>query len=191
MDFAPDATPRMKVFYTSAGITHSMQVRSHRDSSPTIFILTAADYITAFVTALQSVLPTDFHFTSATYTPQDSDVSVPVGKPADPTGAIDPDDMSKQDKISHLTFRGKSSGGSKASIKVFGVQFSPDTAPPEVESDFIFSPGESTPLDNAVGVLAASTLLSAVDNNGIVWYDTVNLKVNDHYLRLARRGLIN
>lgn len=186
-DFAPDFTPRYIAEYVSAGLTHHITVRGFRGESSTLTITRGFDGINAVVVALQTFLADDFHFVSAEYIPQDTNVGTPTSKPADPVGGAPVANMSNQDKATSIGFVGRSNA-TPMRLFVFGCDFFPDdplalTGP---EVDFRIQATELTDVATAVAALNAAGYAAANNLPG-AWKQYVNLKVNDHYLRLLRK----
>jgi len=191
MDFAPDVTPRYRAHYVSAGIPHTMLVRTLRSQTQAEVVAIGQTFCAGLVAAIQAYLADDFAFTSAEFIPKDSNIAVAAAAPANPTGAITVASMSPQDKITHATFSGKSTAetGSKVSVKVFGIALSYDSTTGGAK-DFVINPGEDANFTAATDFLATQGFVKAIDQGTPVWYERVNLKPNDFYLRKVRKGLI-
>lgn len=186
-DFAPDFTPRYITEYVSAGITHHMTVRGFRGESSTLTITRAFTGVNLICVALQQFLPEDFHFVSAEYIPQDTNVGSPTSKPADPTGGQPLTDLSNQDKASSIGFVGRSNA-TPMRLFIFGCGFSPDLVPASAteEKDFRITSVERTEVLNAVAAINSAGFAAANNLPG-AWKSYINIKVNDHYLRLLRK----
>lgn len=186
-DFAPDYTPRYIVEYVSAGLTHHMTVRGFRGESSTLTITRGFTGIGDVVAALQAFLPADFHFVSAEYIPQDTNVGSPTSIPADPVGAVTVANMSNMEKATSVGFVGRSNS-TPMRLFVFGFAYDPDDPEPTTnpERDFRLQASEVAEVATAVAALNAAGY-AATNNLPGAWKQYVNLKVNDHYLRLLRK----
>jgi hypothetical protein len=186
-DFSPDYTPRYIAEYVSAGLTHHVTVRGYRGESSTLTITRGFEGLTDIVVALQNVLPEDFHWVSAEYIPQDTNVGTPTSLPGDPAGGAPVASMSNQDKATSIGFVGRSNS-TPMRLFIFGCDFMPDdplalTAP---EVDFRIHASERTEIADAISAINAAGF-AANNNLPGAWKQYVNLKVNDHYLRLLRK----
>ena len=186
-DFAPDFTPRYIAEYVSAGLTHHVTVRGFRGESSTLTITRGFDGIGAVVAALQLFLPNDFHFVSAEYIPQDTNVGTPTSKPADPTGAVTAANMSNQDKATSIGFVGRSNS-TPMRLFIFGCDFMTDDPEPTIQPERDFRI-QATEVEEVATAIAALNAAGYADSNNLPgsWKQYVNLKVNDHYLRLLRK----
>lgn len=189
-DFAPDVTPRYIARYVSVGLQHDVMFRVPRDTTYSVGVAAAQLGLHDIFVELVTSLPTDFAWISARWYDQNSDDAIPAAVPAAVAGTHNTNLFSKADKISHLTFSGKGFAGSKVSMKVFGVAFDPDELPANPENKFAFDPGDYATIDAAVAALNSAALLTAIDNTHPIWYGRVNLKINDHYLKGVRRGIL-
>lgn len=186
-DFAPDFTPRYVAEYVSAGLTHHMMLRGFRGESSGTTTTRAINAMGDITVALQNFLPDDFHFVSAEYIAQDTNVGVPVARPGDPVGAITVANMSNLEKATSVGFVGRS-GSTPARLFVFGFAYDPDDPEPTVnpERDFRLQASEVAEVATAIAALN-SWGPPAANNLPAAWKQYVNLKVNDHYLRLLRK----
>lgn len=189
MDWAPDATPRYIAKYVSAALTHSIMLRGFRGESQNATVARATGALTAMFTAMEAVLPDDFQFIAASYIAQDSNVTVPVSLPTQPTGAVAVASLSKQDKITSLTFAGKSDFGSKARLVAFGQNWTLDTNTGAPQEDFVLLASDASYLSTVINQLNAAGL-AAIDNGVITWYPRATIKTNDHWLKKVRNGVV-
>lgn len=189
MDFSPDATPRYILKYNAAGLIHHIMVRGDRTNTLNEVQTMGTGFMHGLFDALKTILPADLSFISALLIDKDTNIGVPGNLPTAVTGTAALNTYSVLDKISHLTFSGKSSGGSKASIKVFAPALSPDSVANNDLSDFAFTAGEAAAtIDAAVAFLGTQGNARAIDSTGITWYTRVTYKINDKWLRVARKG---
>jgi hypothetical protein len=191
-DFAPTATPRVVYHYTSAGLAHSITFRGFRDESQATSEARATSAIQAIATNLDFLLCEDLVVTQAFYIPQDSEVSVLASIPTIDAGDVAIEDFSIQDKISSLGFAGKSNAptGSRANFKIFGVSTNPDVTPAVATSNFLITGLENADIAALVTALNGFNL-PAIDNGQVRWYNRATLKVNDKWLKDARRGIVS
>jgi hypothetical protein len=188
-DFAPNFTPRYVVEYVSAGLVHNVQLRGARSSVFTTFETEAAATLTALQTALHLLLPSDFAWIGAKGCPADGTFFSPVGLPAAGTaGVIDPADMSHMNRACELNFVGRAQSTPWA-LAIFGYYLLLDD-PAGPASNGRVEPGESAAVTAAIAVLNANTGLAANNNIRPILQPYANYKVNDHWLRIARKTSI-
>jgi len=189
-DFAPNVTARYRLHYTCAGRSHSVLVRGARGTSFAGMEAIGISFFFGFFSALATIMFDDLAFTSAEVALTDSDLFFPAGVPAAVTGGIAIALASAQDSITHLTFSGRGTLGSKVSFHIYGVATNPDVLPTNVWSDFIAGGTEVGQIGDAVAVLNdAATDIVAVDNSKPLFANRATVKVNDFWLRSVRRGL--
>jgi hypothetical protein len=189
-DFAPNVTFRYKLHYNAAGRKHTTQVRAARGTLATPGAGQCATYLRAVFDALKAIMPDDLSFLSAEYALTDSDLFFPAATPAAVVGGTAAASFSKQDSISHLTFSGRGSLGSKANLKLYCFAFNPDVLPAPLESDFVVLASEALLVSNAIAALnTGSGIIVAIDNSPINYYARATLKVNDFWLKRVRQGL--
>lgn len=188
-DFAPSATPRYVLKYVNAGVEHTIMFRAARGTSMGALQTIGEGAVDDLFDALGPFLCTDLAAVSATLYEEDSEVGIPTGVPTLPAGDQVVADYSPTDKVSFFGFAGKGTGGSKVSVKVFGILTG--DAPDEPAADGVIKPGESVAVTAAVNALSAQSGLRAIDNTAIaVWYPRVTYKVHDRWLREVRKGTV-
>lgn len=190
MDFAPDVTPRAKIYYRAAGLEHVMQFRGNPGESMLSTTARADAAFAALKTGLHTLIVDDFTILRGGYIAQNSNLEFPYTPAAVTPGAAIKSGFSVQDKISHLTFQGRTTGGARSSVKLYGTQWSPDVTTPTILADFKLQAAESAPVAAAISGLQ-SVNLHGIDGLTITWYLYVTLKVNDKWLRVARKGGIS
>jgi len=188
-DYAPTATPRYKVQYQAAGVLHHIQVRTPRTAT-----LVETDSIGRFVVnglfdALADLMPDDLVFIEASLYAADSDIGVPGGLPAAVAGSVPAEDYVPIQKITHLTFSGRSNGGSPVNVKVFAPFFT-EWVSPSAGLDMKINYGENASVTAAIDFLRSATDMRCIDNRSAFWRSSATLKINDFWLRLVRRGVI-
>lgn len=185
-DFAPNQTHRYVAKYVSAGLTHEVLYRETADSAPSEVILRAQTLFTGIQTLLHVNLPTDFAWVSAKFCGQFDVIFAPVAPPAAGTaGAIDPLTMSHMNRACELNFIGRSVS-TPISMAFFGY-FLPLDDPDSPASNGRVTSGEDSHIAAVIARLAAETHLVAVNGQNPRWSAYANYKVNDHWLRIARR----
>lgn len=187
-DFAPNVTPRYVLSYRSAQRAHSVMMRGARGISAALMESYGQGLFNTFFTSLATLLPLDLAFISAKVSLTDSDLFFPATVPTAVAGTIALTALSKQDSITHTTFSGRGSLGSKVNLKIFGIQWSPDTMPGGVEQDFVVTSSETSFVATAIAVLAADSHIRAIDNTQPSWYAKVTFKPNDYWLKRVRQG---
>lgn len=189
-DFAPNVTARYKLHYTAVGRSHTILVRAPRGTIFADIVSNARVYLNAFFSALAPNLVDDLAFVSAEAALTDSDLFFPATVPTAVVGAIAIALYSKQDSITHLTFSGRGTAGSKCNLKVFGWQANPDTLPTNQASDFVINATESAAISSAIAVLNGSPASRvAIDNTPPTYHLRATVKINDFWLRRVRQGL--
>lgn len=190
-DFAPNVTARYRLHYAVAGRNHTVQCRGVRGVDVSTLNADASAYVRSVFNALATFLADDLSFISAEYALTDSDLFFPGTVPAAVVGSVSAALFSQQDSISHLTFSGRGSLGSKINMKIYGAAFGPDTLPANLSSDFVITSAEHANIAAAVAALNASPSgrIVAIDNSVATYHARATLKVNDFWLRKVRQGL--
>lgn len=184
-DFAPNFTPRYVLTYSVLGHVHRNLWRIARGAGPAE-INALVLKLAAFYNAFSSSRFTDWTALSATFTPEDSDISVPTAIPAIAAGTAPIPTNSKSEGILSTCFLGRSNLGQKARVFVYGLAVSPEVAG-AAQDDFRLTTSESAAISSAVTVLNnGSPNLVASDNSIVGWYSYVDLKYNDYWLRKVR-----
>lgn len=190
-DFAPNVTARYRLHYNVVGRDHTVQCRLVRGIDAGTLQADGAAYLRSVFAALAGAMADDLAFTSAEYALTDSDLFFPAALPAAVTGGQALALFSIQDSITHLTFSGRGSFGSKINVKIYGRQADPDTLPPGSSSDFVITAAENAAIAAAIAALNTSPggRIVCIDNTPAAYHQRATLKVNDYWLKLARRGL--
>ena len=187
-DWAPDYTPRAVLKYRSAGLGHSWTLRFARGTDLGDVEADSAAYMAAFITALETVLPTDFAITEAFTIDQDSNIQIPFGtNPVLPTGDVDYTTMSNEDKARSLGFAGKSTLGLPGRLFIFGIAINPDTTSPGGINYGLMTAAEYPIIEDAVAALNAAPFV-ANDGAQIIYYQRATHKVNDYWWKQARKN---
>ncbi len=188
-DFAPNYTPRVVTKYLSAGLVHDALIRGPRGAVLADVVNGARATMTGLMTALHTLLPSDFAFISCKSCAKDEVIFNPELAPvAGTAGSIDPATLSHMSRACELNFNGRASSTPWA-MAIFGVFFSLDD-PASPASNGRIEPGESAVVTAAIAVLNANVGLAANNNLRPIINAYVNYKVNDHWLAIARKTSI-
>lgn len=187
-DYAPNFTPRWIVRYRAAGIEHDIMVRVARGIAGDGIRIAGDPIIGDIFPNLATILAEDFEAIAAWYIEQDSDVRVLSTTGVAVSGAWDFTPASGVQKVTAATFSGNAAG-SKVRYSVYGLNLSQDLASNQA-GDGIVTGAELSVIADVVSDLNASTAVRAINNVRPVFYNRVTVKVNDHLLKLVRRGLI-
>lgn len=190
-DFAPNVTARYRLHYNVAGRVHTIQSRGVRGIDVSTLQADGATYLRAVFAALATLMADDLAFVSAEYALTDSDLFFPAAIPTAVTGGVAVATFTKMDSITHLTFSGRGSLGSKVNQKVYGVQVNADLLPVNLWSDFVVNSSELAAVANAVTAFntSPSGRIVAIDNSVPTYRARATVKVNDFWLRKVRQGL--
>jgi len=184
-DFAPNYTARYKVRYSSLGKSHSMTWRvSSSVTDPTGI----AAKVGLFLADMEGVLFDDWTVIGADFALADSDIFLPATPPDQPTGAVGVTGAHATDATFQIGFVGRSALGGKARMFLYGTNYAQNVASGETD-DWRYTSAESPAVSDAIVRLnETSPALVANDDSIAVWYEYVNLKYNDRWLRRLRRG---
>jgi hypothetical protein len=184
-DYAPNFTPRYRVRYISQSKSHNMTFRVARGTTDPTGI---AGKVESFLAAIQGHLYTDWTVISATFALEDSDIFLPAPAPASPTGAASLVGVRVSASAVHISFPGRSTSGGRAIVYVYGSNYAPNTVDAE-DDDFRRTGAEEAAIAGGVTALnELSPALVANDNGSATFYDYVNTKFNDHWVRKLRQG---
>lgn len=185
-DYAPNVTPRYKVKYRHALAEHTVQVRVVRGTTPAHDdVLGKLNLIFA---AVASSRWSDFAWLSAEYTPQDTDVSIPIAMTelTSVGGAQAIADVKPIHKGLQTRFVGRGNAGSPVSLSIFGLNFDTFTTTPALY-DFRITRGEIQTVDDANDALSElAPAFVAVNSSSTIWKTYANVKVNDAWLKQIR-----
>lgn len=183
--YAPNYTPRVRIKYTAAGIEHTISMRAARGTDAAGLDAQVGS-IRACFNFMADKLADDFAWISAEYALTDSDDFFPRGLPASVAGAVDPITFSLHQRVTSTNFNGRVAG-SRAAIYFYGIWWSRDSGEPADN-------GRVTPLEDAdIGTVATELSGQAHAGNGLqaTFHQYANIKVNDHLLKLVRKGTIS
>jgi len=167
----PDSTPRFKVFYTGGLNDHDFQVRSHL--SPAAIGVDIDAFLTALAARMHLITVNQVQFAAS-----GSNVFNPV------TTGIEGQSYSSgaaitQEAPNYIDFIGRSTGGKRTRITLFGVS--------GLGADFRWAAGEDSAVDAAIAVLiAAGSDFRCIDDLAPVWKPYANAGVNAHWQKATR-----
>lgn len=185
-DFAPNYTARIKLRYSVAGATHTMQWRA----PSSIGAGDVPDYVAkmeTFLNDLEAKLFADFVILGTTYALADSDVFLPTDSPTGIAGTVSTSGRSPSQKAWAISFVGRSANGGRAEFFLYGIALNPVTV--TSPNDFRIHSTEDSDISTAIGVLDDTPPDLAANDDGLVtWYEYVNAKYNDYWTRRLRSG---
>lgn len=182
--YAPNFTPRTRVKYVAAGIEHTIQMRSPRGTGSGV-VSGKAEIISDLFDLFSDILADDFAWVSAEYALTDSDVFIPFATPTVVSGTVDPTTFSLHQRVTSTNFNGKAAG-SRAAVYMYGLFWSRDSGTPADNGRV--TPAENADVGTAAGILSSNAVAGSGD--GAFFHNYANIKVNDHLLKLLRRGTI-
>lgn len=183
--YAPNYTPRWKGRYVAAGIEHTIQVRAQRNQSA--FITQAlGGFVRSVFNTFVANLADDFAWLSAEYALTDSDDFIPTAVPAAVVGEAAASGFNLFHRVTSTNFNGRNSG-SRAGLYLYGLQWVISVGSP-AENGRV-SAAEDARVSTATAI--CTTNFFANSGTAAVWHDYANIKVNDHLLKLLRRGTIS
>jgi hypothetical protein len=169
---APSNTPRFRIFYTTVGHQHSLQVRS--PYSPAALAGFITNYFTAFGVACAAAT-IDF----VDFAPSGSDIFNPVTTGVEGTTYAGGTVLSNEVAAWQFNFIGRTTGGRRVRYSRFGALF--------LGTDYRFVAGESSVIDAVVAQLnAAGSNLLGIDGLRPVWKTYADCGVNDHWVKVLR-----
>jgi len=184
-DFAANYTARYRLRYSTLGHQHSMLWRIQRGAG-SLGLALMVDKVRQFLDATAGGRYTDWTEVSAEYAPEDVDVfggaALPGGIPGVATLPTNPISQSTLT----LGFVGRTPGGTKARLFVFGMNASPEDS--LITSDnFRLTTAEAGAVAAGVAELnSGSPSIMGSDNLPVLWYSYANVKYNDHWVAKVR-----
>lgn len=184
-DYAPNYTARLRVKYSCQSRVHTCTWRM----PPGTVLLDIADFATkfdTFITALADRLYSDWAVLSWAYSLADSDIFLPYGGAALlAPGTVSVAGRPASAAAGALSFVGRSIAGHRASFFLYGIGTDAVTDPDNL--NFRINANEDTDISTALAVLNDTPPpLVANDGNDVVWYEYVNWKYNDYWVRKTR-----
>lgn len=184
-DYAPNYTARYRVRYSVHSKTHTMLWRVLAGVTSPAAI---AAKVGLFLDDLADNLWNDWTVISADFALADSDVFLPAAAPSFGGGAVSTGSRVPSDMPYTLSFVGRSIAGQKARMFLFGSNIGAALRSPLGDDYRINSSELSTVSDAIVRLNETSPPIVANDNQNVVWYEYVNVKANDAWVRKLRRG---
>jgi hypothetical protein len=184
-DFAPNFTARLRVNYSSLGKSHSQIWRvASSVTDPTDIAAKAV----LFYSDLAPVRFNDWTIVSASFAPADSDVFLPASIGTPTAGSVSTSGAVLTDPAVSISFVGRSTLGNKARMFLYGTTFR-DVVTTSVGADWRVTSAENAAISAAI-VRLNETSPSLVANDDAIasWYEYVNVKYNDRWVRRMRRG---
>lgn len=184
-DFAPNFTARYQFHYSSLGKSHTMLWRVGSEVTDPTDI---SEKVGLVLEDLKGHLWADFTVSNATFAPADSDIFLPAPAPTFSGGTVSVGGSVPNDAAGAISFVGRSIAGGKARMFLYGTDF-PSGLRTATEYDFKITSAEVAAISAAIVRLnETAPALVANDNNVAIWYEYVNYKANDRWVRKMRRG---
>lgn len=167
----PNNTPRFKVAYNGGLNDHTFEVRSHL--SPAAIAVDIDNFLSALAPRMHLITVNTVSFAAS-----GSNIFNPV------TTGLEGQTYSSgtpitQEAPNYIDFIGRSSGGRRVRITLFGVS--------GLGSDFRWAAGEDSAVDAAIAVLvAAGNDLRAIDDLTPLWKPYANAGVNAYWQKATR-----
>lgn len=182
-DFAPNFTARYRIRYSQGGKNHSMTWRVASSVTDPTGI---ASKVGLFLADIEGMLFSDWTLIAAEFALADSDVFLPAVMPDAPTPAATGGVAS--DVACYIGYVGRSTLGGKARMFLYGTNIASFVRASQ-GLDFKVLSGESSVIaDTIVRLNETSPAIVANDDRPAVWYEYVNVKYNDRWVRRLRRG---
>lgn len=185
-DFAPNFTARYRVRYTTLGKAHSMTWRvASSVTDPT----GVASKMGLFLDDLAESMWDDWTIVGADFAAADTDIFLPATPPSFSGGAQAVSGSHPTDGAIAISFVGRTTGGNKARFFLYGFAFVANVRVTELNDWKVLSSENSAGVGDAIVRLnETSPALVGNDDNTAIWYEYVNVKYNDRWVRKMRRG---
>lgn len=184
-DFAPNFTARARLKYSSLGKNHSMMWRvSSAETDPTGI----SAKIGLFLDDLAPILFNDFTVIGLDFALADSDVFLPAPTPAFGGGDVSAGGGVPTDAAVSLSFVGRSTLGGKARMFLYGTNTGAIVRTADVNDWKLLSSEDASISAAIVRLNETSPSIVANDDSVVAWYEYVNVKYNDRWVRRMRRG---
>lgn len=181
-DYASSNTGRLRFRYQSQGQVHTTTFRTGRGTQDIAGAIASA---VSFFNAMSVSRLTDWTALGVDYAGVDSEIFLPRSESiADlqPGTAVIPPSSNKP---MFASFQGRTSGGSRASLYLYGVRFDLLTNDAVLQDYRVFVT-ESPSVLNAVGILNAATQFTGIDGLDALWKPYINIGLNAYYQRKQR-----
>lgn len=184
-DFAPNFTARYRYRYQTVGKNHSQTWRVAADvTDPTAI----AAKVGLFLDDLADSLWDDFTILGAEFALADSDVFLPAVLPSFGGGNVASSGQEPSDAAYAGSFVGRTIAGQKARMFQFGLNFV-ESVRATIGNDWKILSSEASTVSAAIVRLnETSPAIVGNDNEIVVWYEYINVKYNDRWVRRLRRG---
>lgn len=173
-------TSRLFIDYSANGREHTLMLRYPDDTSPPDS--TVLEGIDDFLIACNPLMPTNWVFQGWRYSLEGSLVTLPLG--GAPTTFAGTATAVTAEAPAYITFVGRSVLGRRARIFLLGAGFTPAQEQGTL-SDYRLYRSENAAVDAAYIALEAS-LVQAIDDANIDWYNYANLGYNAYWQRAVR-----
>lgn len=184
-DYAPNYTARYRVRYTTQAKSHSMTWRIAAAATDDTAI---AAKVGLFLDDLADSLWDDFTIIGADFALADSDVFLPGTLPTFGGGNVASSGQQQSDAAFAVSFVGRTIAGGKARMFLYGTNFDVSVRATLGNDWKVLSAEASTISDAIVRLNETSPAIVGNDNATAVWYEYVNMKYNDRWVRRLRRG---
>ena len=184
-DYAPNYTARYRVRYSVHSKTHTMMWRVAAGVTDEAALATK---VGLFLDDLADNLWNDWLVLSADFALADSDVFLPATPPSFGGGNVSTSGRVPSDMPYALSFVGRSIAGQKARMFIYGSNIGAALRSALGDDYRVNSSELSTVSDAIVRLNETSPPIVANDNQIVVWYEYVNIKANDAWVRKLRRG---
>lgn len=184
-DYAPNYTPRYRMRYHVLGRPHTQVWRLPLSTTDPAAMIAK---IGLWLTDLSPLLSDDFTVVAGDFALQDSDVFLPAGVPSFTAGEVGPGTFVSNDDVWSISFVGRSIAGQKARMFLYGTSVGV-TVRSGLEFDFRITSSENGAISDAiVRMNETSPPIVGSDGENVVWYEYVNVKANDYWVRRTRAG---
>jgi hypothetical protein len=141
-----------------------------------------------FLDDMAGSLWTDFTVVAADFALADSDVFLPGTLPTFSGGTVSAGGQQQSDAAFAVSFVGRTIAGGKARMFLYGTNFDVSVRAALGNDWKVMSVEASTISDAIVRLNETSPAIVGNDNYVAVWYEYVNMKYNDRWVRRLRRG---
>jgi len=184
-DFAPNFTARLRLRYSTLSKTHSLMWRAVNTVTDPSGLISK---LGLFLGDLEPLLYDDWTILGTDFALADSDVFLPVANPTAPTGAFSSAAAPRAAAAIPISFVSRSTAGGKGRFFLYGTGLA-QTLFDATEGDYRISSAEDANISAAIVRLnETSPALVCNDNHTAIWYEYVNIKPNDNWVRKQRRG---
>lgn len=184
-DFAPNFTARYRFGYLAMGKSHKLTVRLPSETTDPSSLATKMGL---FLTDLAAIRPEDFTVGTAEFALADSDVFLPAPAPVTVAGTQVVGSAQLAAAAVAISFICRSTAGGKGRFFLYGTTFGLITTTTPVLDWRVYSSENAAISAAIVRLNETGPALVCNDDNDAVWYEYVNVKPNDKWVRKLRRG---